>query len=31
VLAAQGPVTLLTATKDVPRSQAAVLAEAMRG
>jgi uncharacterized protein YeaO (DUF488 family) len=30
-LASCGPVTLLTATKDVPRSQAAVLAEAMRG
>lgn len=29
-LAAQGPVTLLTATKDVDRSQAAVLADRLR-
>jgi uncharacterized protein YeaO (DUF488 family) len=30
-LAANGPVTLLTATKDLGRSQAAVLAEKLRG
>jgi len=31
VLARRGPVTLLTATRDIDRSQAAVLAEVLRG